>query len=98
MFALIESLLSPKVKARAIMHVAKMERSHFIQNIVKSWGLPGNLRILPSGLIDIELEGRQATLRARIEELSHNPLISSNVIKISWLPYTGNYKYLSVSF
>ena len=91
--------LSPKVRARIIIRVDSQENIYPLQNQLKAMGIPGVVRALPGFTLDVELEGRESTLRKRIKELSRNPLLSVNhPMNTTWLPYTGKFNYFTIAY
>jgi len=97
-FHFITDLFSPKIEAK--IHVQGFfgqEKTYFLQNAVKAWGLPGQFRLLSKSLVQIDLEGRQSKIERCIEHLRHNPNLGSTYsIAAHFLPYKGKYPYFRV--
>ncbi len=71
--ALLASLLSPKVEAQImITHTIAADNVYRLQNMIQMWGFPGRFRVLSPHMIQVELEGHQANIEARLDQLSHN--------------------------
>ncbi len=96
--SLIDHLMSPKIRAHLTVRAKTVESRHMLQNLIKSWGFPGTIRVGPDGYLFMDLEGRKATLEKRIEELAHHALVADSTLVTQWLPYTGSYTYLVISF
>ena len=95
---LFEQLLSPKVRLQMVVSGVTPENAHLIKNSIQTWGLPGRIRMQGAGHMDVEIEGRQVSITHKLEELAHNPLMSHSSIQTRWLPYTGVYHFMSVTF
>ncbi len=95
---LLDHLLSPKVRLQLHVSGVTAEHAHLIKNSIQTWGLPGRIRMQGSGNLDIEVEGRQNAITSKLDELAHHPLVAHCAVQAKWLPYTGVYNYMSVSF
>jgi hypothetical protein len=96
--SLLDRLLSPKARARVVVRIRTAESANLLQNMVKTWGIPGRLRPLSGGHFDIEMEGRQSAIRSRVDELCRCPFLANNTLQIQWLPYTGRFSYMMICF
>jgi hypothetical protein len=93
----LDRLLAPKVRVRIIVRV-KPENCHMISNSIKTWDLPGAIRLGHAGNIDIELEGKKEAIEKKLEQLYRNPLLAASSMQIQWLPYTGKFTYITMTF
>src|SRR4051812_599507 len=95
----LKSLLFPKVRVRIVVRINRPESLYALQNQLKGYGIPGFARAMPGNSLAIELEGNEANIRDRLNDLACSPhLNGSYAPQTDWLPYTGNFKHFSFSF
>jgi len=66
----------------------------FVSERAEALGLSGWVRNLPSGDVDLEVEGPRATLQNLLRELQHGPPASRVIhIHAEWAPARGTYGF-----
>lgn len=66
----------------------------FVSERAEALGLSGWVRNLPSGEVDMEVEGPRATLQNLLHELEHGPPASRvSHIHVEWAPARGTYGF-----
>jgi acylphosphatase len=72
---------------------------YFVKRLAASLGLPGWVKNLPSGQVEIAVEGDRSLIESMIRDLkTGHPYASVRQVAVEWGPWTGRWKEFRVAY
>ncbi len=72
---------------------------HFVMKTARRMGLTGWVKNLPSGEVEIRVEGHRSLIESLIPELrTGNPWATVRNLQVDWLDFSGQYDGFDITY